>query len=104
MWLFYYPDMDILDHMRYETDYDYLRRRLAETVGQHNQIAQLTGVPQATVSRIHLGAMPRLNNAQKLLAYFRQLDRKGKSAVRRASAGRHVQAAADGATAPALCD
>ena len=41
--------------MKREPLYDYLRRRLGETIGLHNSIAKEAGVPQATVSRIYCG-------------------------------------------------
>lgn len=79
--------------MDQENDLQYLRRRLAETVGQHNRIALECGVPQTTVSRIHHGDVPRLDTAMKLLAYLKKLDQKEltverRGAVRRARANR----------------
>ena len=63
--------------MKRENELQYLRRRLAETVGLHHLIAKNAGVPQGTVSRIHRGADPRMSTAVKLLAYLRQLERSG---------------------------
>jgi predicted transcriptional regulator len=56
--------------MKNESHLQYLRRKLSETVGQHNQIAKRSKVPQSTISRIHLGAVPRLDTASKLIKYF----------------------------------
>ena len=84
--------------MKHEKIYDYIRRKLAERVGQHNRIAREAGIPQNTVSRIHLGkCIPRLDNAQKLLDYFEREERSGrKSAARvaRRRVGRDTDAAA----------
>lgn len=87
--------------MKQENDYQYLRRRLAETVGMHHQIAEESGVPQTTVSRIHLGAMPRLDTAMKLRDYLRKLERRT-SAVARAGAGRRVGRPRNAAASAAL--
>ena len=67
----------IISGMKRENELQYLRRRLAETVGLHHLIAKNAGVPQGTVSRIHRGADPRMSTAVKLLAYLRQLERTG---------------------------
>ena len=54
----------------------YLRRRLAELRGLHNQMARETGVAQATVSRIYLGHVsPTLEKAQPLLDWIEAYDR-----------------------------
>ena len=80
--------------MKREPLYDYLRRRLGETVGMHNRIAKESGVPQATVSRIYCGhGMPRLDKADKLLAWFERQDRLAARAARR-RVGRDTDAAA----------
>jgi len=63
--------------MKTEHELAYLRRRLGETVGLHHIIAERTGVPQTTVSRIHRGADPRMSTAVKLLAYLRKIERNG---------------------------
>jgi predicted transcriptional regulator len=90
--------------MKRENDLEYLRRRLAETVGMHSQIAEAAGVPQSTVSRIHHGDMPRLDTAMRLLDLLRKMERKGLTlVVRRGRARVHFQRAAD-ATPAALCD
>lgn len=60
-----------------ENDLVYLRRRLKETVGQHNQIAEKSGVPQSTISRIHLGATPRLDTAIKLVEELKKMEAAG---------------------------
>jgi predicted transcriptional regulator len=57
-----------------ENDLTYLRRRLKETVGQHNKLAEKSGVPQSTISRIHLGAIPRLDNAIKLVDVLKKME------------------------------
>lgn len=72
--------------MTREKLYDYIRRKLAERVGQHNRIAREAGIPQNTVSRIHLGrCIPRLDNAQKLLDYFEREERSGRKSAARAA-------------------
>jgi predicted transcriptional regulator len=72
-----------------ETIDAYLRRRLGEFVGQHNKIAMETGVPQATVSRIHLDAdsSPRLSTVQPLLDWFAAEDAKSARRVPNARRG-----------------
>lgn len=60
--------------MKKETELQYIRRRLAETVGEHNTIAEKSKVPQSTISRIHLGAIPRLDTAIKLIKYLKKLE------------------------------
>lgn len=66
-----------------EPIYTYLRRRLEETVGQHSKIARETGVPQGTISRIHVGGCdPRIGTVQPLLDWFERHDRI-QAAVRR---------------------
>jgi predicted transcriptional regulator len=60
--------------MKNETDLQYIRRRLKETVGEHNTIAEKSKVPQSTISRIHLGAIPRLDTAIKLIKYLKKLE------------------------------
>ncbi len=82
--------------MTQENDLQYLRRRLAETVGLHHRISEESGVPQSTVSRIHLGHIPRLDTAMKLRDYLKKLERK-KSAVVRRGAGRRAAVAASAA-------
>jgi predicted transcriptional regulator len=62
--------------MKKETDLQYIRRRLAETAGSHNTIAAKSKVPQSTISRIHLGAVPRLDTAIKLIACLKKMDGK----------------------------
>jgi predicted transcriptional regulator len=63
--------------MNKEPIYDYLRRRLSELAGQHNRIAKESGVPQATVSRIHAGqCSPRLDTVQPLLDWFEKHDKR----------------------------
>lgn len=80
--------------MKREPLYDYLRRRLGETVGMHSRIAKESGVPQATVSRIFRGqAMPRLDNADALLAWYEKYDRSAARVARR-RVGRETDAAA----------
>lgn len=80
--------------MKREPLYDYLRRRLGETVGMHSRIAKESGVPQATVSRIYCGhGMPRLDKADKLLDWFEKYDRSAARAARR-RVGRDTDAAA----------
>ena len=80
--------------MKREPLYDYLRRRLGETVGMHSRIAKEAGVPQATVSRIYCGhGMPRLDKADKLLAWFEKYDRSAARVARR-RVGRDTDAAA----------
>ena len=55
----------------------YLRRRLQELAGHHNRIAKESGVPQATVSRIHAGlCSPRLDTVQPLLDWFAKHDKR----------------------------
>jgi predicted transcriptional regulator len=87
--------------MKQENDLQYLRRRLAETVGHHHRIAAESGVPQSTVSRIHLGHVPRLDTAMKLRDYLKKMERKTLAVVRR---GRGIRAAAQPAATPALRD
>lgn len=80
--------------MKREPLYDYLRRRLGETAGMHNRIARESGVPQATVSRIYCGhGMPRLDTADRLLAWFEEQDRLAARVARR-RVGRDTDAAA----------
>lgn len=80
--------------MKREPLYDYLRRRLGETIGMHSRIAKESGVPQATVSRIFRGqAMPRLDNADALLAWYEKYDRSAAHVARR-RVGRDTDAAA----------
>jgi predicted transcriptional regulator len=68
--------------MKKEPIYTYLRRRLSELAGQHNRIAKESGVPQATVSRIHAGlCSPRLDTVQPLLDWFEKHDKRA-SALR----------------------
>lgn len=68
----------------------YLRRRLAEFEGQHNRIAVESGVPQSTVSRIHLGqCSPRLETVEPLLAWFDKEDAKGARKPRSGQAAGH---------------
>lgn len=56
---------------------NYLRRRLAGTIGMHNTIAKESGVPQSTVNRIHLGeSIPRIDTVQPLLDWFEAYDLK----------------------------
>lgn len=88
--------------MKREKLYDYIRQKLAERVGQHNRIAREAGIPQNTVSRIHLGkCMPRLDNAQKLLDYFEREERaERRSTGRGVRAARRLDAAESSATAP----
>jgi predicted transcriptional regulator len=64
--------------MRQENDLTYLRRRLKETIGQHNSIAERSGVPQSTISRLHLGATPRLDTAIKLIEVLKKMEQEGK--------------------------
>lgn len=59
-----------------ENDLVYLRRRLKETFGQHNKIAEKSGVPQSTISRLHLGATPRLDTAIKLIEVLKRMESK----------------------------
>lgn len=87
--------------MKRENELQYLRRRLAETVGLHNLIAKQTGVPQATVCRIHGGAVPRLDTAVKLLGYLRKLERSG-SKIAVYHGPRNVRRVADAATSAPL--
>ena len=87
--------------MEQETDLDYIRRRLRETAGQHQRIALDAGVPQTTVSRIHNGAMPRLDTAQKLRDYLKRLEREKLTVERRGAVRR---ARAQRLAAPALGD
>lgn len=76
--------------MKKEPIYEYLRRRLSEHAGQHNRIARESGVPQATVSRLHAGqSQPRIYTVQALLDWFDRHDRQ--SARRIANAGRRLQ-------------
>lgn len=68
--------------MKKEPIYDHIRRRLSELAGQHNRIAKESGVPQATVSRIHTGqCSPRLDTVQALLDWFEKHDKRS-SALR----------------------
>ena len=62
--------------MSKENDLEYMRRRLKETERQHQKIAKASGVPQATISRIYNGAIPRLDTAIKLIAYLKKTERK----------------------------
>jgi predicted transcriptional regulator len=86
--------------MKHTPIQDQLRTALSAHVGEHNRIARETGVPQATVSRIHLGKVsPRLSTAQPLLDWFaKNSSGRRKSAPRLANASRRVDA---GASAPA---
>lgn len=68
--------------MKKEKISDYLRRRLDELAGHHNRISRESGVPQATVSRIHAGlCSPRLATVQPLLDWLAEHD-KNPSALR----------------------
>ena len=87
--------------MTTETDLEYVRRRLAETVGLHNQIAKESGIPQTTVSRIYQGAIPRMDTAEKLRDYLKRLERKALAVERRGAVRR---ARAQRLAAPALGD
>lgn len=89
--------------MKKEPIYEYLRRRLSEMAGHHNRIAKESGVPQATVSRIHAGqCSPRLDTVQPLLDWFEKHDKRS-SALRIPNARRGLKASrADGAAAAAL--
>lgn len=80
--------------------YDQLREHLANSVGDHNRIAKETGVPQSTISRIHLGkACPTLHKAQPLLDWFAANSGKTKASARRiANARGRIQAAGAGAS------
>lgn len=82
-----------------ESIHAYLIRRLEAVRGQHSLIAQETGVPQSTVSRICLGiGSPRLDRVQPLLDWFAAADRKAEQRARRAAAraaSRPVQARRD---------
>lgn len=82
--------------MKREPLYDYLRRRLGETIGMHSRIAREAGVPQATVSRIFRGqAMPRLDNADALLAWYEKYDHdRSVARVARRRVGRDADATA----------
>jgi len=63
--------------MKKEPISSYLRRRLQELAGHHNRIAKESGVPQATVSRIHAGlCSPRLDTVQPLLDWFEKHDKR----------------------------
>ena len=63
--------------MKKEPIKTYLRRRLSELAGYHNRIAKESGVPQATVSRIHAGlCSPRLDTAQPLLDWLEKHDKR----------------------------
>lgn len=54
---------------------EYVRKRLDEVVGQHHRISRESGVPQATVSRIHTGVVsPRLSTVQPILDWFAKED------------------------------
>lgn len=62
--------------MKKEPIKTYLRSRLSELAGHHNRIAKESGVPQATVSRIHAGlCSPRLDTVQPLLDWFEKHDK-----------------------------
>lgn len=85
--------------MKNETINDYLRRRLSELKGLHNQISRESGIAQATVSRIYLGEVsPRLETVQPLLDWIDQHDKQSASRIpharRRVQAGRANRAAA----------
>ncbi len=91
--------------MNKEPIYDYLRRRLSDLAGQHNRIAKESGVPQATVSRIHAGlCSPRLDTVQPLLDWFEKQDKRA-SALRIPNARRGLKARrANRSAAPALSE
>ena len=59
------------------SSYDRVRLLLKQHVGMHNQIAKETGVPQSTVSRLHIGGInPRVSTVDKLLDWFDARGRK----------------------------
>lgn len=64
--------------MKHEPMLERLRELLAKHKGEHQHIAQASGVPQTTVSRIYRGAIPRLDTADKLLKWFDAHERKGR--------------------------
>ena len=64
--------------MKKEPILDYIRRRLAETKGRHNQIAKASGVPQSTISRVYKGCNPRVETAQRLADYFERQERRSR--------------------------
>ena len=76
--MFKLPICGYTPRMDKENDLEYMRRRLKETERQHQKIAQASGVPQATISRIYNGAIPRLDTAIKLISYLKKAE---KSAV-----------------------
>lgn len=87
---------------------DYLRRRLAGSIGMHNTIAKESGVPQSTVNRIYLGeGSPRIDSVQPLLDWFEAFDlkqarRRGSASRAKAGNGVLVHRRATRAASPAL--
>lgn len=81
---------------------DFLRRRLAEAVGMHNQIARETGVPQSSINRLHVDhtISPRLTTVQPLLDWFAAEDAKSARRAHRAVRTGNVKRGAAKRSAP----
>jgi DNA-binding XRE family transcriptional regulator len=51
----------------------YLKRHLDATIGTHNAIAKMVGMPQSTITRINRGLnSPSIDTAQKLIDFFQE--------------------------------
>jgi transcriptional regulator with XRE-family HTH domain len=70
--------MDILSRMRtnHEPLLDYVRRRLRETRGLHKDIADQSGVPYHTITKISQGVTPNpgVLTVQRLADFFRRVE------------------------------
>ena len=65
----------------------YLQTRLKKTELTQMQIAQGSGVPQTTISRIERGGNPTMKNAEKILAFLDAHEKKPRKAGAAAGTG-----------------